>query len=77
MSIIDLMIEFLAHSTLYGMGYVGPGLGAGAIAILIGILLSILLGIVGVVYYPLKRILGRKKKSHALSDVPPTSDGGE
>jgi len=37
--------------------YVGPGLGAGAIAVTLGVLGSIVTGILGVIYYPLKRII--------------------
>lgn len=42
--------------------YIGPGVGAGAIAAVIGVIGSILLAIVAVVYYPIKRMMkGRKK----------------
>jgi hypothetical protein len=41
--------------------YVGPGLGVGAIAAFFGAVLAVLLAIVGVVWYPLKRLLKRRK----------------
>lgn len=41
--------------------YVGPGLGVGAIAAFFGAVLAVLLAIVGVVWYPLKRLLNRRK----------------
>ncbi len=46
------------------LAYIGPGVGAGAIAAVLGVIGSILLAIVGVVYYPIKRLLkGRKAKA--------------
>lgn len=41
--------------------YVGPGMGLGAIAAFFGGLFAVLLAIVGVVWYPIKRLLGRGK----------------
>lgn len=41
--------------------YIGPGVGAGAVAAVLGVIGSVFLAIVGVVYYPVKRFLkGRK-----------------
>lgn len=45
--------------------YVGPGLGLGVIGAIISGILAVLLAIVGVIWYPLKRIL---KKKQAASD---------
>ena len=45
--------------------YVGPGMGGGLIAAVLGFLLAILLAIWGVLYYPIKRALKeRKEKIH-------------
>ena len=41
--------------------YIGPGLGVGAIATVLGVFGSIFLLIVAVFYYPLKRVLKRRK----------------
>lgn len=41
--------------------YVGPGAGLGAIAVTLAIVLGLILLIVGFLWYPLKRLLGRKK----------------
>ena len=43
--------------------YVGPGLGLGAIAAFFGAVLAVLLAIVGVVWYPIKRLLSRRKSA--------------
>jgi hypothetical protein len=53
-----LIISFLVTVLLTlspAHAYVGPGLGAGSIAVVLGILASILLAIFAVVWYPLKR----------------------
>ena len=43
--------------------YIGPGVAAGAIASALGVLGSIVLGIFAVIYYPIKRVLKRRKKT--------------
>ena len=46
--------------------YIGPGAGLGAIAATIALALGVLLLIVGLVWYPLKRIM--KRRSGGASD---------
>jgi hypothetical protein len=48
--------------------YVGPGLGLGVIGAVIGGIIAILLAIVGVVWYPVKRVLRKKKRSEAIRE---------
>ena len=49
--------------------YVGPGMGGGAIAAIIGFFAAILLGLWGILYYPIKRALkNRKDKKKSLKD---------
>ena len=43
------------------LAYVGPGVGLGAIAAFFGVVLAVLLAIVGVVWYPIKRLFSRRK----------------
>ena len=45
--------------------YVGPGVGAGTIAIVLGILSSIFLAFVGIIWYPVKRLIKGRKASKA------------
>ena len=45
-----------------GLGlYIGPGLGGGAIAIIIGTIAFLLVGLYAFVYLPIKRKLKKKK----------------
>ena len=49
--------------------YVGPGMGGGAIAAIIGFFAAIILGLRGILYYPIKRALkNRKDKKKSLKD---------
>jgi hypothetical protein len=59
----------LALQPVAAMAYIGPGVGAGAIAAVLGVLGSIFLAIVAVVYYPIKRLLkgGKGKASKPAS----------
>ena len=56
--------------------YIGPGVGAGAVVLTIGILLGVLLLFVGLVWYPLKRVL-KGKKAKADADKPQDTDKAE
>lgn len=46
--------------------YIGPGLGAGAIGMILGVLASIGLAIFAIFWYPIKRLLKGKKKTTAV-----------
>jgi membrane associated rhomboid family serine protease len=64
--IVPLFLAALAAVTLfpdYAQAYIGPGVGAGAIAAVVGVLGSIFLALVAVVYYPVKRMMKRRKAS--------------
>lgn len=53
------------------LAYVGPGLGVGVVATVFGVLGAILLFVVGVVYYPIKRLFTRRRANDD-SSIPPT-----
>lgn len=42
--------------------YIGPGMGAGAIAVVFGLIGSLFLAIVAVLYFPVKRLLRNRRK---------------
>ncbi len=45
--------------------YIGPGAGLGVIFTLVAILVGTILLVVGFVWFPLKRALRKRKRSHA------------
>ena len=47
--------------------YVGPGMGGGVIAAIIGFFAAILLGLWGILYYPIKRALKNRKEKKMSS----------
>ena len=60
-------VSLLALATpVAALAYVGPGLGMGAIAAFFGAVLAVLLAIVGVVWYPIKRLLGKRKSTEPV-----------
>ncbi len=46
------------------LAYVGPGLGLGTLGAILGVIISVLLAIVGIVWYPMKRLLRRMRTKH-------------
>ena len=48
--------------------YVGPGLGLGTLAVVLGVIGSVLLAIFAIVWYPLKRMLTKRKVSAKTED---------
>ncbi len=48
--------------------YIGPGLAAGTIAIALGIFGSIFLALFATIYYPIKRMMRRKKQGMQSED---------
>ena len=53
------VVVFLISIPSYA--YIGPGMGGGVIAAIIGFFAAILLGLWGILYYPIKRSLKRRK----------------
>ena len=49
--------------------YVGPGMGAGAIAAVVGAIVSVFVAIFAIVYYPIKRMMKKRKAT------PPADSG--
>lgn len=63
--LVSLGLMLLASLNAYA--YVGPGLGAGTIGVILGILVSILLAIFAIFWYPIKRLFKKKKKTDVES----------
>jgi len=55
--------------SLPSYAYIGPGMGGGVIAAIVGFFAAVLLGLWGILYYPIKRALkNRKDKKKSLND---------
>lgn len=53
--------------SLPSYAYIGPGMGGGVIAAIFGFFAAILLGLWGILYYPIKRALKNRKDKKMLS----------
>ena len=47
--------------------YIGPGMGAGTIGVVLGILAAFFLGLIAIVWYPLKRLFSKLFKKEKAS----------
>lgn len=59
----------IALSTHSAFAYIGPSAGAGAFAILIAVVAGLALLVVGLVWYPLKRLLKKKDTSQDAANL--------
>ncbi|MFO8033247.1 MAG: hypothetical protein R6U22_11970 [Desulfohalobiaceae bacterium] len=64
---VVILMSLLSVSPAYA--YVGPGLGAGTLAVVLGLIASLFLAIFAVVWYPLKRLFGKNtRQKSAVQD---------
>ena len=63
-----ILAAALLAAPAQAFAYIGPGLGAGAISAVLGVLGSIFLGLFAVLYYPIKRLM--KKRRNKQGDGP-------
>lgn len=57
--------------------YMGPGLGLGLISVALGFIGSIVLGFFAVLWYPVKRLLRRRRQAKAPSTPTESEETGE
>lgn len=62
-----ILFLFLCLISLPSYAYIGPGMGGGAIAAIIGFFAAILLGLWGILYYPIKRLIKNRKNKKKIS----------
>ena len=62
-SINRLVFAALLLYPVMASAYVGPGAGLGAIGTVLALIGAVLLGIVGFIWYPVKKLIGGKKSS--------------
>ena len=58
---------FLILLPVPAYAYIGPGMGGGIIAIIVGFFAAIFLALWGILYYPIKRALKNRKDKKMLS----------
>ena len=58
--LFNLLIFFMI--TTPSLAYIGPGLGGGTIAALVGILIAFFAAVFGLIWFPLKRLFKNRKE---------------
>tara|TARA_B100000902_G_C27207875_1_gene862654 strand:+ start:178 stop:414 length:237 start_codon:yes stop_codon:yes gene_type:complete len=66
----SILFLSLFSVSMPAFAYIGPGMGGGVIAAIIGFFAAILLGLWGILYYPIKRALKKRKEKKELSEDP-------
>ena len=54
--------------------YIGPGLGAGTIGVILGVIGSILLALFAVLWYPIKRLMKKKERKEVADAEESTTE---
>tara|TARA_E500000178_G_C16908601_1_gene701496 strand:+ start:317 stop:523 length:207 start_codon:yes stop_codon:yes gene_type:complete len=65
--LIILILIFL-NLTTPSNAYLGPGIGAGILLATLGIVVAIIASIVGLIWFPLKKIFNKKKEKKKKVD---------
>ncbi len=70
------ILDFISAQPIPSPAYIGPGIGAGTVAIVLGLITSILLGMFAIIWYPIKALIKKIKstKSHAVPTEKPSSN---
>lgn len=63
------LLPSLAHA------YIGPGAGAGTIAVVLGVIAAVLMAFVGLIWYPLKRLFRGRSPAKPGADTSLPSKG--
>lgn len=62
----SILVGALLVYPMVGAAYVGPGLGVGAIGVIVGVVGSIFLAVFAVLWYPFKRLMRRRRQKNAM-----------
>ncbi|MFC1843333.1 hypothetical protein ACFLZ5_00905 [Thermodesulfobacteriota bacterium] len=65
---VILLILLIVLLPVSANAYIGPGMGAGALATVFGVITSLFLAIVAVIYYPIKRLIKKHKSSTPIGE---------
>lgn len=77
MKIFQLFLIIMALAPASAFAYTGPGAGLGAIATLVAIIFGVLLLAVGFLWYPLRRMLRKRRQTETGSSAEETSKRGD
>jgi len=69
--LLPLLLFFFITEPAYA--YIGPGLGGGVLAVVVGLISSVLLAICVLVWFPLKRLMVNKKSKKSQNPGPDQS----
>ncbi len=69
------LTALLIVTALPAYAYIGPGASAGVIATVLGILASIVMGFFAILWYPLKRLLKKRKAAREAGAAGGSGDG--
>ena len=61
------MLFYIFYNPTTLLAYIGPGMSGGVIAAIFGIIAAFFLGLLGIIYYPIKRAFKNKRKKKILS----------
>ena len=73
---LTLVFALALLSAAPAQAYIGPGASAGTVAVVLGVLASIFMAFIAVLWYPIKRLI-RKRKPVALQVSTPFTPGGD
>ena len=62
-----IVFLFISLASLHVYAYIGPGMGGGVIAAVIGFFAAIVLGLWAILYYPIKRALKKRREKKISS----------
>ena len=65
-SIKLLFLIFLVSAETLAFGYIGPGMGGGVIAATVGIIIAIFAALFGLIWFPLKKLIKKRKEKKEL-----------
>ena len=75
--LMPYLVLLVVLAAFPAQAYIGPGAGAGTIAIVLGILASIVMAFFAILWYPIKRMLKRRRLAQDVSaDYSDSGKGG-
>ena len=63
LTVMTLLVFLLIMNPVCAMAYIGPGLATGTIGVILGVVGSICIAVFAMLWYPIKRVLKKIKKS--------------